>query len=183
MLSMGMLLLLMDTVLFYPFAKTARSFSKDKTLVGLTSLFFLYLLTGFYSADKIYFWERIRIVLPLLFLPFAFAVHRFSNKKMTDRWLYYFFILVSLTAIYCFIIIYSRYGTLQVVFDEDNRMVTPINHVRYSLMVAFSIFIGIHIFQKNSFKFSFEKTAVIFFTLLRKIQFGQMTKAKLISIC
>ncbi len=165
MLSMGMLLLLVDTALFYPINETVRTFLKDKTLVGLTSLFFLYLLTGFYSADKIYFWERVRIVLPLLFLPFSFAAHRSLNKETTDKWLYYFFLLVSLTAIYSFIIIYSRYGTLQIVFDENNHLVTPINHVRYSLMVAFSIFIGIHVFRKNSFKLYFKKTAVLFFIL------------------
>lgn len=164
-LSTGMLLLLVDTIVFYPFAKTVRSFLKDKALVGLTSLFFLYLLTGSYSEDKVYFWERIRIALPLLFLPFTFSAHRSSNNIITARWLYYFFLLVSLTAVYSFIIIFIRYGTLLIVFDENNHLVTPINHVRFSLMVAFSIFIGLHLYQKNNFIFPFEKKAVLFFSL------------------
>ncbi|HFA51254.1 MAG TPA: hypothetical protein ENJ95_19755 [Bacteroidetes bacterium] len=160
-LSTGMLLLLINTLINYPLKETFRLFFKDRTLLLLTSLFFLYLLTGIYSEDKIYFLERMRIVLPYLFLPFAFSRKQLISNIEIDRWLCFFMALVFATAIYSAAAILIKYGAVQIVFDDDIHLITPVNHVRYSLMVAFSILIGLHLLRHFYFKYKTGKWLVI----------------------
>lgn len=63
LLSAGMLLLLVATLTGYSFRETLSRFLWHPDLLLLTSLFFLYLFTGFYAADKAYFLERMRVAL------------------------------------------------------------------------------------------------------------------------
>lgn len=160
-----MLFLLLATLSGYPFKNTWGKFIRSRNLLLLTSLFFIYLITGLYSDDQAYFWERIRIALPLLFLPFAFSRQHINGEKELNKWLYFFFILMVITGLY------SMGGTIyrQHIIEVSQDLTTPINHVRYSLLLAFSVFVGLHLYLKKHFSSSLEKNMVLAATFFQVI--------------
>ncbi|MEO1259156.1 MAG: O-antigen ligase family protein [Bacteroidota bacterium] len=101
----------------------------------------------------------------MLILPFSFANREGTDHDQLNKWLFLFFVPVSLTAIYSAAALFCRHSSFSIVFDENTHLITPINHVRYSLMVAFCIFIGIHLLRSNWLKSSFQKYLSLFFTL------------------
>jgi len=58
-----------------------QNFISNKAYLAVTVFFFLILTTGIYSSDTSYWLERLRIKLPFLLLPFAFA----SIPQMKER--------------------------------------------------------------------------------------------------
>ena len=156
-ISVGMLCLLFNAIKSYPLRKSMNGFLQDRFLVLLTSVFFVYFMTGLYSEDKAYFFERIRVALPLLVLPFSFAKRKTLGVGYLNKWLLFFFLLILGTAIHSTVSLYIRHSTFNIVFDGDTHLVTPVNHVRYSLMVAFSIFVGRHLLLTEWGKPPFQK--------------------------
>ena len=160
-LAVGMAVLVGVAVVHY-FKRGSRHFRLEKPLLVYTSVFLMYLLTGFYSEDKQFFTERIRVCLPFLFLPFAFSLPMLDKEKKWSLWLFYYLLLVSVTAIWSTIGYFLVYDSIGLFTENGTLLPTPINHVRYSLMVAFAILVGIHLF----FNFGFKHWSVKFFVLL-----------------
>lgn len=119
----------------------------------------MYLLTGLWSSDTDYFFSRIRITLPFLILPFAFTTIRFQSRKHVKFWLLIFFLLTVISSVWAFIQYYFQYRSFSIVFDTGTRFPVPINHVRFSLMVSFSVFIGAYLF--DTFERFWIKTMVL----------------------
>ncbi len=119
--------------------------------------FFLVLATATYSVDVDYTLERLRIKLPLLIFPFAFISMPHLKKKDYYGLLYFFFLLMTIAGIGVGI----NYGLHQVEINQaltqGKHVPTPINHIRFSLMLAFSILIGAYLFrEKYKWKFAWE---------------------------
>ncbi|GAB4254464.1 MAG: hypothetical protein Kow0027_20570 [Saprospiraceae bacterium] len=160
-LSAGMVVLVSSAAVHYC-TRGSRHFRFEKPLLVYTSVFLMYLLTGFYSEDKQFFTERIRVCLPFLLLPFAFALPILNNEKKWSLWLFYYLLLVSFTAIWSTIGYFLVYDGIGLYTENSTLLPTPVNHVRYSLMVAFAILVGIHLF----FNFGFKHWSGKFFTFL-----------------
>ena len=137
-------------------------FELEKPLLVYTTVFLMYLVTGFYSEDQQFFTERIRVCLPFLLLPFAFSLPTLNKEKEWSLWLFYYLLLASVTAIWSTISYFSVYDSIGLFTENGTLLPAPINHVRYSLMVAFAIFVGIHLF----FNFGFKHWSGKFFILL-----------------
>ncbi len=135
-----------------------QNFISDKTLLALTAIFFIVLISGLYSENVAYLSERLRIKLPFLLLPIAIA----GLPKFTDK--QYFsllYLLVTLIVISC-----VGVGANYVMnFEEINYSIgrsgsipTPINHIRFSLLVALAFFASVYLYGKNFYlKFPSEK--------------------------
>ncbi|MEO1258134.1 MAG: O-antigen ligase family protein [Bacteroidota bacterium] len=160
-LSAGMAILVGCTIVQLC-KKGIRHVELDRPLLVFISVFLLYLITGLYSEDQQFFTERIRIYLPFLILPFAFSLQILNKKKKWFLWLFYWLLLVSVTAVWSIIGFFSIYVDIGLFTENGTLLPTPINHVRYSLMVAFAILVGIHLF----FNFGFKHWSGKFFILL-----------------
>ena len=160
-LSAGMAVLVGSAVFHYC-KRGLRFFELEKPLLVYTSVFLVYLVTGFYSEDQVFFVERIRVCLPFLLLPFAFSLPMLNKGKKWSLWLFYYFLLASVTAIWSTISYFLVYDSIGLFTENGTLLPTPINHVRYSLMVAFAILVGIHLFLI----FDFKHWSVKFFILL-----------------
>ena len=160
-LSAGMAVLVGSAVV-HCCKRGIRQFELEKPLLVYTSVFLMYLVTGFYSEDKQFFTERIRVCLPFLLLPFAFSLQMLDKEKKWSLWLFYYLLLASVTTIWSTISYFLVYDSIGLFTENGTLLPTPINHVRYSLMVAFAIFVGIHLF----FNFGFKHWSGKFFILL-----------------
>jgi len=77
-------------------------------------------------------------------------------------WLFYYLLLASVTTIWSTISYFLVYDSIGLFTENGTLLPTPINHVRYSLMVAFAILVGIHLL----FNFGFKHRSGKFFILL-----------------
>lgn len=160
-LSAGMVVLVGCAVVHHC-KRGIRHFELEKPFLVYTSVFLMYLVTGFYSEDKQFFTERIRVCLPFLLLPFTFSLPMLDKEKKSSLWLIYYLLLTSVTAIWSTIGYFLVYDSIGLFTENGTLLSTPINHVRYSLMVAFAILVGIHLF----FNFGFKHRHSKFFILL-----------------
>jgi O-antigen ligase len=132
--------------------------------------FWIVLLSGIYSQDIGYWLERLNMRLPFLVLPIAFAnLPPFSKRD------YYsvFYVLqgvmfVSLaTTLFRYALDFEHINTMIV---HGKAMPTPMNHIRYSLLLAISILSGVVLYnQKYSFRFAWERPILLFILIFQFI--------------
>lgn len=161
-LTVGMILLILAG-----FAKKV-SFSglrQAKDLLVITLFFFLVLISGLYSDDSGYWLERIRIKLPFLLLPLAFINLPKFNTRQYHSLFYFFLIIVSCSAIPVVINYVTHFEEIIQSIHKGKAVPTPINHIRYSLMIAFAILCGALLWWKNFYlKYKWERHLILVLT-------------------
>ena len=73
LISIGMILFLVAGLWEGNFKQKFKAFYNNKYYLAITGIFILFLISGIWSEDFGYFLNRMRIKLPILFLPFAFC--------------------------------------------------------------------------------------------------------------
>ena len=151
--SIAMMVMAAYAVVLTDPRKNFSIFFHDKVLVGLTLIFFVYLLSAINSTeDKAFLLERIRLKVPFLALPVAFTV--FKNKiseKQFYSFLYLFLLLVVLSSLIISFSFYKNFSGIINAYREGRVIETPFNHIRYSLMVSFGIVAGVYLFMRKFF--------------------------------
>lgn len=118
-----------------------KQFWQHSSAAWISALFFLYLISLFYSSDYQQGFNEVRIVLPVFLLPFLLSgLYEVSSKQF--RLLTWFYVIVVFSAVlFCFPGIYGYYsGELAELRDASHY----ISHIRLSLHVCLVICILIH---------------------------------------
>ncbi len=149
LISIGTIGIVTLAVINPQFKTTIKRFVHNPIAWALTSIFLIYLISGLYSEDVGLFFTRIKTKVPFILLPFSFLIiHKFSPKKFY-AFLYLFIILVL---IYSSVSIISYLQAMQM-FNKSylsaGVLPTPINHIRFSLMVAFAILCGWYVYFRK----------------------------------
>lgn len=172
MASIGMVALLVSSLLFNGFGETFKKYFQRKELLVLSIFFLIVFVSGFYSDDKASWLNWMRIKLPYIALPLAFA----SLPKLQERkfiTLIYGFIIVILVSTSAIIVNYLlNYSAITESFLRGNAMpftfnrFSGISHIRYTLMVAFAFFCSWFLLEKKMNLFAAkEKWVQIFFAV------------------
>lgn len=143
MMSMGVIGLAINWVINRQVGRTLRQWSRNPVLWSLVALFGMLFLSGLWSENTTYWVDRMRMKLPFLLMPAALlAIPRF------DRQVYYpllgFFVLLMaaisgyLTGWY-----FSHFDVVNESYERGQVLPTPVMHIRFSLMVAYSVAICI----------------------------------------
>ncbi len=130
----------------------------------LSLFFWIVFFSGIYSDDKTGWLNWVRIKLPYLFLPLAFAgIKRISERTFTTI-LYSFVLTFFISTSVILFRYYSNYNQITESFLRGSALPIPFSHIRYSLMLGFSFFCSLYLWQQKSFLFSAsEKHLQIFF--------------------
>ncbi|MFZ1496413.1 MAG: O-antigen ligase family protein [Saprospiraceae bacterium] len=109
--------------------------------------FLICLISGFWSDNFAYFAERIRIRLPFLILPFAF----FNLPTLSRNDFYRLHYLLIMVLLFSAVILVAKYftGSEEIIqaIKTGQAMPTPMNHIRYSLLIAYATIAGCIIFM------------------------------------
>ncbi len=119
-------------------------FFSSPLLWGMSLLFFIPLLSGLWSGDKKEWMDILRIKLPLLFLPLAFAGYpdSYSFSKKQWEWLGIIFIgLVATGSCWSLFHYLSNPAAIGESYLKAKTIVTPLenDHVRFSWLVSVAI--------------------------------------------
>jgi O-antigen ligase len=143
-LSISMMTFVVVSFLHSDIKKQLVHFFSSPLLWGISLLFMLPLLSGFWSEDQKQWIDIIRIKLPLLFFPLAFAgPFRLSNKQ--GDWLEYIFIAL-VTAATCWSMFHylSNFTDTNQSYLQAKSIVTPFenDHVRLSWVVSVGVLLA-----------------------------------------
>ncbi len=154
LMSIGMIGLLVNALINADLKSNFRRFIENKALLGLTGIFLLYLFSGLNSENFEFWVERLRIKLPFLILPFAIlAIPRFP-ASVYYRLLYAFFWLIGGLCLFSLAQFLLDYEAITYGYRAGKVMPTAVMHIRFSLMTAYCVAIGWHLFQKGFYLWS-----------------------------
>jgi len=164
MLSIGMIVLVAN---FFVYPKRIpliwQTFWSWKPLPALSFLFLIYLLSGLWSEDLAQFWIRIRVKLPFLALPIALLAIPEFGKREWHHYLYLFFIWMLVVALYTLASTLPDLTSFADAYGRGQVFPTPINHIRFSLLLVLAILAGIYLFQeKFVLRFAWERGILLF---------------------
>lgn len=154
MVSMGMMGLVAIAVFSNHPKPLFGNYFKRSELWVLSFFFWIVFVSGLYSEDKNDWLNWVRIKLPYLFLPLAFAgIKKLSNRTFVA--VLYAFIgtfFVSTTVILFHY--YQDYRHITESFLRGSALAIPFSHIRYSLMLAFSFFGCLYLLRQRLYLFS-----------------------------
>ncbi|PTM14009.1 MAG: hypothetical protein DA408_04535 [Bacteroidetes bacterium] len=131
-----------------PWQKVKTIFQHPSFAVFL--LFFLVALLRFYPVgDATYLLERLRIKVPFVVLPLAFLLLPRFRLPDVQRLLYFMLLFFSLVSTGIVLNYINHYEPLTELIKKGHHIPTPGNHIRYSLLVAWTIMGGIYLLTEG----------------------------------
>ncbi len=150
-MSIGMILIGLQFFLKPDIKKTFTDFIQDKKLLYITLIFFLYAVSGIYSADMGYYSEKLLLKIPLLLMPIGFAALKDMSKEYLLHALSVFVLVVFIAAAGSTVLYLMNFE--EITENYKNAKVLPmlfdINHIRFSLMLVLAIFASFYLFYKK----------------------------------
>lgn len=125
-----------------------------KDLLVITLFFWIVLVSGLYSENKSDWMNWVRIKLPYLFLPVAFAGIKKLSTKTFACLLLCFGIVMSVSAVVVLWQYFLNYDTVTNSFLVGNGIKMPYSHIRYSLMIVFAFFGCLYLLHEKLIVFS-----------------------------
>lgn len=165
-LSVGMISLVTYTVLRSPWPKAWKDFVSRKDMLFLALIFVIYAFSGLYSQNLDLLAERLRIKLPFLLLPFAFAQLKPYTEKQFAIIQYIFLGILSIAGLAVLINYLAFFDSITESMMYGKAIPTPYSHIRFSLFVVFAFFTGLEVLRAGvKLKFNWEKPVVIVCTV------------------
>jgi O-antigen ligase len=131
--------------------------NKAYFLLGL--LFFLVLLSGFWSEESNYWLARTRVRIPFLVLPFAFVNLVELSKKQLQGVLFFLATTLTITCIFLGIRFYLNYEVYMDLLRQGQSVPVPRNHIRFNLILATGIVVLAWLRSQDFFlKYPLERT-------------------------
>lgn len=167
LITLGMIGLIANAVLHPTIYSRVQFFLKDKIAMALTLLFFLILLS-YFQSDNIGYWaERVRVKLPFLILPFAISNLFPIEKRKFEMLLFIFWMSMVSFCGYSIFNFFMHYDAIMQSYAAAHTLWTPKDHIRFSLAVACSVWIGIYLYRVQFyFKYKWESQVWFYVSLL-----------------
>ena len=153
--SIGTIGLALSAIISLLKTNTFSNIRKQPWFLGFILIYILH-LTGFLYpevSDPKTMNRDLVMKLPLLILPFSFAVLPALSKVRLQQLYYVFVICVFLGSLYSAGYYFTHFDYVNELYIHSDVMETPTNHVRYSLMVGFAVLIGYKFIREKFFVF------------------------------
>ncbi len=165
-MSIGMMVLTANAVFNKNIIANFKTFIQNKALIALTSIFFIVLLSGLWSENTVWLMDRLRMKLPFLLMPLAIVAIPSFTKKTYYSILAVFFWITVIICIYSISQYLFNYEAMNAAYKQGQVLFTPVMHIRFSLMVAYSIVIGgVLFYEKFYFKLPIERWILLLATV------------------
>lgn len=153
-----MILLAVVALLNRDFFSHLKQFLKQKELLFLSGIFLLYAFTGLYSENHEMFLTRLRVKVPFAFLPLVFVtLPRFEKKHLYGILIVYLLFCLS-GMVYPLYSYFSEPKLYQELYRIGQVIPTPINHIRFSILISIAHFIAVWLafqyYKSSKFKWS-----------------------------
>lgn len=154
MMSIGVIGLAINWVINVDVGKNVRRLLQSPVFWSIVALFLLWLLSGLWSENTDQWANRMRNRLPFLLMPAGvLALPRF-DRGVYYPILYLFYLVITgvCLVLFCWYLIDFEQITLS--YRKGHVLPTPVMHIRFSLMVAYAVAIGISFILERWYAFS-----------------------------
>lgn len=166
MMSMGMIFLAASAVFNLNFPDNMRHFFKHRALVALMLIFVVYFVSGLWSENTAWWLDRVRMKLPFLLMPMAIVSIPRLDRQVYLKLLYAFFIWISLASLHSLALYLADYEAINSAYREGRVLPTPVQHIRFSLMVAFCVAVGAYLLRERFvWKYRWERRLIQIVTI------------------
>ncbi|MBI5915029.1 MAG: O-antigen ligase family protein [Bacteroidetes bacterium] len=131
-----------------------RQYWNYKAWLAVSVPFLLVLVSWLWSTDLVYTLERLRIKLPFLVLPFAFASMPPLRRREIFTILYFLLVMMSIISLYVLLNFIANFDAVIGELGRGGHLPTPSNHIRFSIMLALAIIGGLALWVE---KFHFQQ--------------------------
>lgn len=149
LISIGMIALTAVVLFYNGFKNTFREYLRPGAQSLLLVLFLIVFASGLWSDDKIEWLNWVRIKLPYLFIPLAFA----GIKKLTPKQFalvhYGFVFTITLSTIIVLGNYALHYQEINQSFLSGGGIPVPFSHIRHTLMLAFAFVVCVYMVEKK----------------------------------
>lgn len=118
-------------------------------MLGLTGVFLLYAFSGFFSEDTGYWLRRLRLALPYLALPIGVLSIPRLGREQYHGLLYFFFLWALGSSLYALALYLQDFESITAQYKVGKVLPTPVQHIRYSLMLAFAVPVGAYLARRR----------------------------------
>lgn len=122
-----------------------QCFLNDKSFLVITTFFFIVFFSGVFTEDFNYWLERLRLKIPFLVLPFAFASLPTFSRRQYRGLFYFLLILLTVTCVGIGINYALNFEEIITNIKRGQPVPTPRNHIRFSLLLALGIIAGVYL--------------------------------------
>ncbi len=160
LLSIGTVAMIVPALVSYAPREQFRRFYQDKPAFFLSLIFLVQLLSFFWADDTEKFVDHLRIKAPLFFGLYALAVLGPFDRKWLKTGLVLFVVAASVTGTFTVIdyFLHKEQYDLEIQVSKPLPIYFDINHIYFSLLLAFSVFSAIWLFlQKTFFVHKYER--------------------------
>ncbi|MEY3369212.1 MAG: hypothetical protein RI973_2367 [Bacteroidota bacterium] len=126
-----------------------RRFFSYKAWPAVAIPFLLVLASALWSEDGTYTLQRLRIKLPFLVLPFAFASMPALGRRELLTIFYFLLVLMSAISLYVLVDFLMHYDAVMASLGKGGHLPTPSNHIRFSITLALAILAGGLLWQEH----------------------------------
>lgn len=172
LISIGTGLLALNLILSFKEHKW-RFFNKENLGILIALLFFLVsALSIFFSPDYQIGLKQLYYRLPWLVIPLSIGAMTAPKTAFVHAILGFFVLIMTVSGMVVLINYLANYTYITAQIALAKNIPTPLNHIRYSLMVAFAGLVSIYFFVKNNTKLSpydriiFGLTSLFLFSLI-----------------
>ncbi|MEM1214887.1 MAG: O-antigen ligase family protein [Bacteroidota bacterium] len=134
---------------------------------GVLLLIMLVPLLRFWPVDHPdYLLERLRIKVPFVVLPLAFVMLPRFDRRMLTTIFYTLLTCLFVTSLGVLFNYLQNYEVLTEILRRGHHIPTPRNHIRYSLLLAWGIVVGVHVYAEDwRLRYAWEPKIVLGITL------------------
>jgi O-antigen ligase len=125
------------------------NFWNNKTLIALTIPFLLVFVSGLWSENGMYWLERVRIKLPFLILPLAFANLPALSKKQFSTIFYVFLIAFAVLCGRHLVFYFQHFESVNRGLGQGIPIPTNWNHISFATMAVFALLGGLELWKEK----------------------------------
>jgi len=129
---------------------TSSAYSpSEKVMFAFPIVFLLAALSLLWSSPNDFAWSRLRLALPFLGLPLAFLhLPRLNRRDLDFLWIVLVFtaIVSVLGVLYVLLLV----GVDTSILEKGQHLPTPVNHIRYSILLAISSLFAFNLYYHRS---------------------------------
>lgn len=150
-LSVSMMVFIAASFFYSAVASQLRKFITHPFLAGMGFLFLLPLISGLWSTDTNQWMDVLRIKLPLLLMPVAFASPFQFSKKQWKALASVYILLVCSGCIWSLTQYIGNASAVHAAYLKAKILITPLqnDHVRFSWMVFVAILLSFYLLVKQ----------------------------------
>lgn len=154
MLSIGMIVMVLASIWAGNWGARWRQVKANPVVWAFMLFFLLVVISGAYSSNTEFFFERLRIKLPFAFLPIAvLSFPPLSKKTYQSLWYLLFLMMVGLS-IYGTVELTKNFSQIVDSYSRAGVLSLFISHIRFSLMAVIALVAGIQLYRQGFYWFN-----------------------------